>query len=51
MQTRMPASGTTNSRGRAVEKPVSPPQRIAISAAAMANGRAKIVWLKRTSSR
>jgi len=51
MQTRMPSTGFASDQGSASDQRPSPPKRIAIRAAITANGRAKIVWLKRTSSR
>jgi len=51
MQSRMPTVPRAASSGFVQSSEESPPQRIAIKAAIIANGRAKIVWLKRTSSR
>ena len=51
MQRRMPAATRAMPMGEPPARSPSPPQRIAISAAIAANGRAKSVWLNRTSSR
>ena len=51
MQSRMPSVPRMAPVGELQSSAGSPPQRIAISAAIAANGRAKIVWLNRTSSR